>query len=168
MLCNINGCEQEGFFMWGCDRMKVRTEWVCDKCPFTDSSTKALRKRDDTYSTPLLSRTSLSMNITAMKRRSVWVRPSLLAHKLIHIVPLSQATGQNCSVQKQEAAVLGCGTLLWEWNLFKILEGCTTSRPSVCQGTMGMRAVPIKSNSQRCWGQICDPKLELSVEQRAR
>lgn len=35
--------------MWGGDRMKVRTEWVCDKCPLTDSSTQALRKRDDTY-----------------------------------------------------------------------------------------------------------------------
>lgn len=33
--------------MWGGDRMTDRT--VCDKCPFTDSSTEALRKRDDTY-----------------------------------------------------------------------------------------------------------------------
>lgn len=35
--------------IWGGDRMKVSTEWVCDKCPFSDSSNKALRKRDDTY-----------------------------------------------------------------------------------------------------------------------
>lgn len=118
--------------------------------------------------TPLLSRTSLSVNITAMKRRPVSVGPSLLAHKLIHIVTFSQATGQNCSVQKQEAAVLRCGTLLWEWNLFKVLEGCTTSRPSFCLSTMGMRAAPVKSNSQRCCRQVCDPKLHVSVGQRAR
>lgn len=81
--------------------------------------------------TPLLSRTSLSVNITAMKRRPVSVGPSLLAHKLIHIVTFSQATGQNCSVQKQEAAVLRCGTLLWEWNLFKVLAAQLRGRASV-------------------------------------